>query len=342
MSLERRNLVAGIVSKKWAVLGIAVVVCVVVIAQLLIYVPWKSGQPEDYEFPPTDQPQPQPKKEARITLEAHVGDGSWSRDQRSLPQVRFEVEIQIANVGNAASKPITVRVYEGAAMRSEQTIAPLPPGRSEYLGYTHYPIQYDHQTSVRIEVSPPYPLTQTLLLDATLPRSTWDMTDRDMLRLFVTPDDPEVAQVAKQILDNRLFIVPRWICLRDWVGSHIDYIPDYDKHRTSEYYQLPRETLRDGTGDCEDFSMLLVSLFRAAGWSSSSDDRAVYVVFGKHRDAGPREPGHAWVGVEVDLFGWQMIEPNADFLESFATDLLWLPGFEPDCYFNDQYLMSAG
>jgi hypothetical protein len=84
------------------------------------------------------------------------------------------------------------------------------------------------------------------------------------------------------------------------------------------------------TGDCEDFSILLVSLLRANGYVSSD----VYVMLGRKEDLG-----HAWVVVRV-LGVWWTIEPQA----STGEGLLWsilsgqlteVSGYKAQYKFND-------
>jgi hypothetical protein len=72
---------------------------------------------------------------------------------------------------------------------------------------------------------------------------------------------------------------PDWIILNameDWVANNVRYASDSDIHGVSDYAQLPRETLQLRTGDAKDYSILLVSLLRAAG---INEDKA-FVVLG--------------------------------------------------------------
>ena len=43
------------------------------------------------------------------------------------------------------------------------------------------------------------------------------------------------------------------------------YVHDSVKHRTSDYWQHPLQTFTDGTGDCDDWAILLYALLRHAG-----------------------------------------------------------------------------
>lgn len=145
-------------------------------------------------------------------------------------------------------------------------------------------------------------------------------------RFYITPNNPTVQQTLNNIVENPL--IPDWIEIRDWVANEIEYVNDTITHGVSEYWQLPAETLSLRTGDCEDFSILLCSLYRAIGW----DEDEVYVVLGeKDRNY------HAWVKLDVDTIGWQNIESQEGALNTFAGDFLSLSGYTAKYNFNDVY-----
>jgi len=72
-------------------------------------------------------------------------------------------------------------------------------------------------------------------------------------------------------------------------------------------------------GDCEDYSFLLVSLYRAVEYSAR-----VFVVVGKNENTplAPYGVGHGWVRVQIDVIGWQNIEPQAPALATIVGDYL--------------------
>lgn len=89
------------------------------------------------------------------------------------------------------------------------------------------------------------------------------------LREFIQPSNPDVLAVYSR---NG----PEPWALYDFVCRNIDYRRD-----VGEFWQTPSETLR-GYGDCEDSSILLVSLMRAGGLLN-------YVALGELQGYG-----HAW------------------------------------------------
>jgi predicted transglutaminase-like cysteine proteinase len=77
------------------------------------------------------------------------------------------------------------------------------------------------------------------------------------------------------------FIDPRWQTVKDaqvvppaglgavpqdvnkWVNQWVRYVPD---KAGADYWQPPEETMKKGTGDCEDFALLKRALLIAGGW----------------------------------------------------------------------------
>jgi len=148
----------------------------------------------------------------------------------------------------------------------------------------------------------------------------------DTAKLFITPNASVIKQTVDNIAKNPLIF--DWIEIRDWVAKNIEYVKDSEAYGESDYWQLPRETLSLRTGDCEDFSVLLCSLLRANGW----DENEVYVVVGENYGRY-----HAWVKLNVDVVGWQNIEPQEGALNTLIGDSISLSGYTAKYYFNDVY-----
>ena len=134
----------------------------------------------------------------------------------------------------------------------------------------------------------------------------------EQMKQYVTPNDPEVKVVLNDILSGEW----RWAyndfnALREWVSMHVSYQSDQDVHGVSEYWQLPAETRELGTGDCEDFAILLCTLLRAYGVPADQ----VYVIGGFPSEG---ERGHAFLYEHWYKGIWRAIEPQVDPI----TDIL--------------------
>ena len=126
---------------------------------------------------------------------------------------------------------------------------------------------------------------------------------RQDIRSFVQPYDPDVIAVYKQIGPDP------WT-LYDFVCRNIDYKLDI-----GEFWLTPPETLARRLGDCEDTSNLLTSLIRAGGVPNC------HVAVGSYQGYG-----HAWVS------------HNGQILETTFTSARVVPDpgdYFPYLYFND-------
>jgi len=70
------------------------------------------------------------------------------------------------------------------------------------------------------------------------------------IRDFVQPDNPDVLAIFSRV-------GPNYWSLYDWVCRNISYRRD-----VGEWWSWPWETIKRGTGDCEDTTILLTSLLR--------------------------------------------------------------------------------
>lgn len=146
---------------------------------------------------------------------------------------------------------------------------------------------------------------------------------------YITPDDPAIQQMVQETLAGWW----RWAyndfnALREWVAMNIYYKSDPEVHGVDEFFQLPAETLKLRSGDCEDFAFLLVSLLRAYGVPADQ----VYVGIGQSADG---EVHHAYVVERWYTGEWRAIEPQAGV---WTTVLLgeMLEDYELYLSFNDQ------
>ncbi|MBN2239024.1 MAG: transglutaminase domain-containing protein [Dehalococcoidales bacterium] len=174
--------------------------------------------------------------------------------------------------------------------------------------------------------------TSTNIQTATISTNTPYFTSRQQrIMSYVTPDDPEVKALVNDILfsDSRLY----WNdfnALRDWVSWHVGYRSDIDIHGQSDYWQTPAETLELGTGDCEDFAILLCSILRSYGVPADQ----VFVATGISAD---KTSAHAYLVERWYRGVWQVVEPQSGgwlgpFLSDWCTDVSYSELY----YFNDQ------
>ena len=248
----------------------------------------------------------------------------WQKNPNTdLPECKITIIYSVYNQGTAPDTAL-IRLYmNGMTIKQESSF--LNPGGT-YYGQYNTIVGYDtsHYFSVKAdawESSSSYSTQFQAILPRNLP---------EYARLFITPRDPVVIQKEAQITTNPF--IPDLIELRDWVANNIKYRYDSEAHGMSDYWQLPRETISLGTGDCEDFSILLVSLLRANGYEPSD----VYVMAG-YKSGGP---GHAWVVVETDLGFWWTIEPQFSTLTGLMVSILngqltEVSGYKAKYKFND-------
>lgn len=94
--------------------------------------------------------------------------------------------------------------------------------------------------------------------------------------------------------------------IRHFVSQRVRYRRDSGKG----YWQFPDETLRLGTGDCEDLAFLLASMMLASGVSGYN----VRVCLGTvtvHGQRSARSYDHMWVVYKNELGRWCIVEPLA-------------------------------
>lgn len=262
---------------------------------------------------------------SELQVNLYLKSEEWTRAPKTdLPLYEGIVGYEVSNYGTATAEEVQVTISIDGTIFEQFSFYSLLPNNS-FTNQFSVSINYDGSKHISLTASTQGSKdTNALTVNASLPRSL----NSKVARLYITPNDPVIQQTLKKIVKNPL--IPDWIEIRDWVANNIEYRYDNVVYGTSEYWQLPRETLSLKTGDCEDFSILLTTLYRAIGW----DKREVHVVVGE-KD-GDR---HAWVKLDVDIIGWQNIEPQAGALYTFIGDFLSLSGYTAKYNFNDAYFL---
>ena len=158
------------------------------------------------------------------------------------------------------------------------------------------------------------------------------------MQLLVTPDDPLVVQTLRTILDAPLPEITEqnyytnydgslhdFNRIKNWLGRFLVDVTDKTAHGVEDYWQLPAETIQLGTGDCEDYAILLCSLLRAYGVPAED----VYVAVG----IGVTREDHAWVVEKYYKGVWRIISRYSG--DPIVCNSL-SDGLKAELFFNDK------
>lgn len=276
-----------------------------------------------FEFWKTEPSEP----EQLVQLEVDLSEsGAWQSDLTDSPLYTSTVTYVISNHGTGTAEGIHATISIDRIAFDEFSLSSLS-SKDSFTETFSISMNLDSSKEVSLKASCADSMdTGVLTINAFLDRGF----NPDLASLYITPSDSIIQQTLEIIVNNPL--VPDWIEIRDWVANEIEYVSDTSVHGVSDYWQLPRETLSLGTGDCEDFSILLCSLYREIGWNENK----VYVVVGEKDGMY-----HAWVKLNVDIIGWQNIEPQAGGLNTIVGDFLSLSGYTARNNFNDVFFESV-
>ncbi len=261
-------------------------------------------------------------------LEADIKENSsyWENLASNLPELVSNLDVSVTNLGNASAENVEITTKINGANYNTEVVALLQPSEA-YTSSITVEVSYKSAKIVTIEAACPLSSSsKTVIVNANLSRTF----DENLCRSFITPEDPNVVELKNKILKDKTVLTLNWIALRDWVGNNIQYISDSEIHGERDYWQFPNETIPLGTGDCEDFSLLLCSLLRADGWSPDS----VHVIIGEQNNQY-----HAWVRVIWNGIEYG-IEPQGTGFAIAVDDILTLSGYSAKYYFNDEQFGS--
>jgi transglutaminase-like putative cysteine protease len=283
--------------------------------------PPSTYQEQTYVQTPTELP-----LYTKVQVQVDAPSCQWNRDPATdLPACQIDLGYSVSNAGTMTANP-RVTVSVDSFSRKDDSLT-LPAGASD-LGSLSISFAYDTTHTVQVSAfAEDSQDSQTIQIDATLPRHPSDVK---ILQLYVTPNDPEITEVMANILSNPFAASAKWLALSNWVAQNIQY------EGSGTYWQLPRETLQKRTGVCKEYSTLLVSLLRAAGYSA--DD--VFVVRGTKVG---ETAGHVWVRIHLDIIGWQELEPQAGVFGLFVGISEVRSGWTAGQVFNDVsgYVLSS-
>ena len=267
--------------------------------------------------------QPEDTHKAALIVDGYVTEAD-------SPTGNCTVAYSVLNVGNATAQNVTLAaVVDG---EKEEQVVPLL-SVSDSANYSRVVTAAEDELHiVRVEASCADSVdSYSFSFGADVPRTFSD--NASLVQLFVTPREPSLVALKDEVLKESLLNVKDWIALRNWVGNNIQYEHDDAVYGVRDYWQFGKETVALRTGDCEDFSILLCSLLRAAGYSA--DD--VYVVIGKNPNGY-----HAWVKINLGSLGWYNLEPQENGFATLVGDFLTLSDYQALYQFNDQQFHQIG
>jgi len=295
-------------------LAVVAIVVVIVVVVLFLDTRLLLGPLAD-RFP---FPEPEVTSKAVLRVDGYVDDAD------GVPERVYTIVYSVSNMGNATAENVTLSAVVDGESHASHLVSSLSVSDSaNYSLVVTNASNALHVVSLQASCADASDF-YSFSFGAEVPRTFSDKPE--IVKLFVTPRDPAVIALKNEILGAKLPFKD-WIVLRDWVGKNIQYKDDAAVHGVREYWQFGKETIDLRTGDCEDFAILLCSLFRANG--VSADD--VYVVVGRNA-----EGYHAWVRIKLEALGWYNLEPQENGLATFAGDFLTLSGFKAIYQFNDQ------
>jgi predicted transglutaminase-like cysteine proteinase len=246
-------------------------------------------------------------------------------DEANSPEGSYALEYSVSNLGDALAENVTLVAVVDGEQQTNRLIPSLKVSDSANYSLVVSAVSGElHIASLQASCEDSVD-GYSFSFGADVPRAFGDYAN--LARLFVTPREHSLVALKDRVLKDAPLKVKDWIALRNWVGDHIRYVSDLEIHGVPEYWQFGKETVALGTGDCEDFAVLLCSLLRAAGYSP--DD--VYVVAGKNGN-----DYHAWVKISLGVLGWYNLEPQQNGLATIVGDFVMLSDFQALCQFNDQ------
>ena len=237
--------------------------------------------------------EPEATNNAVLRVDGYIDDEYWVRNETTdLPERSYAILYSVSNIGNTTAQNVNlVAVLDGAPQATNFVPSLSASGSVNYSLVVSTANDSLHVVSLLASCADSMDFYSFSLGDD-VPRTFSD--NPDVVKLFVTPREPSLITLKNDILRDKV-PVKDWIALRDWVGKNIEYKSDALIHGAREYWQFGKETVSLRTGDCEDFAVLLCSLFRDRGYSA--DD--VFVVVGKNANGY-----HAWVKINLGTIGW--------------------------------------
>lgn len=144
---------------------------------------------------------------------------------------------------------------------------------------------------------------------------------------------PDIKALATSIVQATDTNDQKVFKLEQWVQNNITYKSDISNYGVGELWAYPLQTIKKGSGDCEDGAFLLHSLAIAAGVPQDKLRTYGGMVFDPSNPAVPG--GHAWVAykratddewIPLDWCYWAKHNPIAD-RQALSYDLKYIDDF---------------
>ncbi|UCE36770.1 MAG: transglutaminase family protein [Thermoplasmata archaeon] len=119
----------------------------------------------------------------------------------------------------------------------------------------------------------------------------------------ILPTDPEIKDLSNQLTGGKVTVYDKLWAIFDYMNDHFEYVTSNIGEPKVCY-----QTLKDRFGDCDDQSVLFISLARAAGIPCKLEFGALYNQ--KQEEWG----GHAWIKTYIPHYSGEVYWYNIDIV----------------------------
>lgn len=137
---------------------------------------------------------------------------------------------------------------------------------------------------------------------------------------YLEPYNQDIKKLANTIVDENDTSDEKMYKIEQWVHDNIPYKFDMENYGTDEYWATPSETLRTGSGDCEDGAFLIHSLGLHAGVDSDRLRTYGGVVAWQNENGGLSAGGHGWTAYKKESDDQWTILDSSFFITDAPLD----------------------
>ena len=126
------------------------------------------------------------------------------------------------------------------------------------------------------------------------------------VRDFFTLEDGNLKNIVKSLKLGSMTDNQKAVACLKWVITHIPYKSDISNYGVTDFWGLPFETIAEGSGDCEDLSILLANLMLISG----IPDWKIRIVAGYvFEPISKRQVGHCYtVMFDSETEKWKVLD----------------------------------